>query len=1194
MNNQYQNVVFDPLNQLLDIGTKLSDFQEIHKDEKPFFLLGKGNFGYAEKMISKKNNKVYAIKKQNKNNPNFDRNSFDRETQIMFGLDHRNIVKFYGYFEDKEKIDKYKKIYPNNQNIQNETQDIEVVCLVLEYVPNGSLEGYYKNHMERYKNNYQPIDQQFIINVFQQLLEALVYLSNKSILHRDIKPDNILLDEYYNIKISDFGIAALLNDDNPENQNRNQNLYTKYTAVGRRDYVSPEMLNNQQYDFRIDIYSLGLTMLCLMSRHFPISLFRNKITNEVFRDIKTDMDSSYSIYLRKLVLRMISEDPNRRPFASNALDKLIFIEKFINENNEKYIKYIIELEDIGTKLSDFEEIKNNGKNYSFLGKGNFGYTEKMRSTKDNKIYAIKKLVKDNVQTKDFLRETEIMKYLNHENIIKFYGYFEDKENINKYKEIFQDSPNIQYENEDKEIYCLVMEYAPNGSLEGFYKKHMANCQNNFVPIDQNFIVNILKQLLDALLYLGTKSIMHRDIKPDNLLLGENNVVKITDFGISALYYDHNPLNKNKNKQLFAKGTAVGRIDFVSPEMLDNQNYDFRVDIYGLGLTMLCLMSKQYPIRLTGNKRIINRNNIDESYNIKLKDFVLKIANENINSRPYPHKALEELNIILNDINNSKILLKKNTQKDLNIHMNLNNNIYNDINNNMNNPPIMPLLHRNSAINLNFNNLSKDFNNINLNDNYNYNLNNNTQNNNPNNINNQFNQFINTPNFRNTINYQNNNTFYGNNPYGNNVNNTQYSSNNKTSIHNFVPNMNTMGPSYLINNSILPNPIYPVNMYNRFNFSVSNMQQNNLNQIMMMGKQKIEQAKRFEKKMNEILEENENPNSKIDNTSLIRVLQCIYGPTQRYIKTLKEYLINYNGNINISTKVLEILEIIGENLSPQYNIKDYIIDFKNNISTNIEIFKSNNEIEPNEIISELFDSINNELNYDYDIKPWDNNNPINYNDKDFNNSLIDENTQIDLSNIFINDEIKENIKENIKYFQNDCNNFFVRCFYFISLNIFKCNNDNCNNNIIQFVNEIKYLIDITSTNKDTISNLIRDYMTNSNCDTSYNNCDKCNSNAHIKVEKKFLNSPQYLIISFNSNNEKDIENEIDLTDYILTDKGPKKYQLKSLICKQNGKYFAYIKDNQDWNLYSGENNVKLSSFNSLSHYPIIVIYQGIFQ
>ena len=66
MNNQYQNVVFDPLNQLLDIGTKLSDFQEIHKDEKPFFLLGKGNFGYAEKMISKKNNKVYAIKKQNK------------------------------------------------------------------------------------------------------------------------------------------------------------------------------------------------------------------------------------------------------------------------------------------------------------------------------------------------------------------------------------------------------------------------------------------------------------------------------------------------------------------------------------------------------------------------------------------------------------------------------------------------------------------------------------------------------------------------------------------------------------------------------------------------------------------------------------------------------------------------------------------------------------------------------------------------------------------------------------------------------------------------------------------------------------------------------------------------------------------------------------------------------------------------
>ena len=132
MNNQNQNKVFDPLNKLTNIGTKLSDFEEIGKYGKPFFILGKGNFSYIEKMRSKNDDNLYAIKKIDKNNPNFNQMNFERETEIMYGLDHENIVKFYGYFEDIEKIDKYKKIYKDNQNIQNETQDKEIVCLVLE------------------------------------------------------------------------------------------------------------------------------------------------------------------------------------------------------------------------------------------------------------------------------------------------------------------------------------------------------------------------------------------------------------------------------------------------------------------------------------------------------------------------------------------------------------------------------------------------------------------------------------------------------------------------------------------------------------------------------------------------------------------------------------------------------------------------------------------------------------------------------------------------------------------------------------------------------------------------------------------------------------------------------------------------------------------------------------------------------
>ena len=163
------------------------------------------------------------------------------------------------------------------------------------------------------------------------------------------------------------------------------------------------------------------------------------------------------------------------------------------------------LKEIGNKLSDFEEIPKNGKKYFLLGNGYFGYAEKMKSKKDNKFYAIKKIDinSDKFDKKNFKRETKIMEDLNHENIIKFYGYFKDKERIDKSKEIFTEiySKKKQYKNklealeketEDKEVYCLVMEFAQNGSLEDYYKNYKQNFSDKeyFTPLDQNIIIKI--------------------------------------------------------------------------------------------------------------------------------------------------------------------------------------------------------------------------------------------------------------------------------------------------------------------------------------------------------------------------------------------------------------------------------------------------------------------------------------------------------------------------------------------------------------------------------------------------------------------------------------------------------------------------------------------------------------------------------
>ena len=110
---------------------------------------------------------------------------------------------------------------------------------------------------------------------------------------------------------------------------------------------------------------------------------------KIDRTIDIDnMDESYCKDLKDLVKEMIIENEEKRINYQKAYYKILQIDNSIiihspNFNPTKYLDHI------GTQLSDFEEIKHNQKNYYILGAGYFGHTEKMKSKKNNKIYAIK-------------------------------------------------------------------------------------------------------------------------------------------------------------------------------------------------------------------------------------------------------------------------------------------------------------------------------------------------------------------------------------------------------------------------------------------------------------------------------------------------------------------------------------------------------------------------------------------------------------------------------------------------------------------------------------------------------------------------------------------------------------------------------------------------------------------------------------
>ena len=811
------------------------------------------------------------------------------------------------------------------------------------------------------------------------------------------------------------------------------------------------------------------------------------------------------------------------------------------------------LENIGTKLSDFEEVPSGNKNYFILKKDHLSYIEKMKSKKDGKFYIVKKIDRKSQRFhfKDFKRETNIMIDLNHPNIIKLYGFFEDIEKIEKFKEIFNNNKDKNTETEDKKICCLVLEFANNGSLEEYYEKYKLNkksykngeiideeklknknedeikkiINDNFIPLDEKIVIKFFKQLLEALIYLHSRSIIHRDIKPDNILLDENNNIKISDFGISALVRDQNELNQDKDLELFSNYTRKGRIDFACPEIHFNNQYDYQADIFPLGLTILCLMSFRKPIKLSKDqnkaiKREVNKEYILNHYNEYLRNLVIRLIDENSNIRPSAKEALEELVMIEKYIEN---------------------------------------LERNASIKLELDKKKDIFNNKNSLTENKTNITNANQNNFQNNQNYQGYQYQYNAYGQNNINNPNNQNYQGYlpgniNPYQNNIYNSypninnqmfnpnqyqMYNPYNPYSSNNNIPNQNMMSISQNINSGMLNmNP----NSQNMMNFSANNLAFN--------VKPKI--------------------------TSLIRVLQCLYGCFEDIgpidnIKNMIKAMIKSN-NIQYSL-TLDILDTLSQSINPNNYFINLVYNLRNKLNEQTKLFCTNEEVSPNLIIFYIFKIIN----YEY------RNNGIPY-----NNTIFEDTNTIEK----ISQSSVPLILRKIKDFErkkSPCYNNF----YYLTLDIIKC--PQCNS-ILAF-NDKKVLfsnfLGLSGGINGNINNLIKSTMEETENSNQNYKCKNDLYEGHGRTEKVFINTPNYLLIDFEGHEkiQKNLDEKLDLTEYKLINIGPNQYTLYAFIIKYDEKYIAYVKEASSWVSYSDEITKTSIPFVSLDCVPYYAIYRG---
>ena len=467
--------------------------------------------------------------------------------------------------------------HPNVVQLHETLLVADLLVLVLELVRGGSLQDVVA------ESGTLPPPR--VKDLLLGVLAGLGAVHRAGYVHRDIKPANILLDDQGRPKITDLGIA--------------HDSIAKMTAtgsvLGTLAYMSPEQVTRQPGTHltpAADIYAVGIVGYELLSGRLP---FLHSTDFEVMRahleqppdlsqlppNTPPVLRAAIAVALRKkpeqrfqsaqeMATALTATDPQELTGTEatrwdadgaqpNHLEKL-GTARTIATSPDQTGDARRAAQRPGSILQERYEIQDE------LGRGSFGVTWRALDRKTGKQVAVKQLMlwrqHDWKALQLFEREANTLKRLEHPGIPRYVEYFE------------QELP-------EGPAFFLVQELAPGLTLRGAL-------QGGWKPAEKE-VIDVARVLLGMLEYLGTERppVVHRDLKPDNILRSETGRLALVDFG---------SVRDVANTNQAHGSTVAGTVGYMGPEQLRGQSTPAS-DLHGLAATLLFLLTGRDPVDL---------------------------------------------------------------------------------------------------------------------------------------------------------------------------------------------------------------------------------------------------------------------------------------------------------------------------------------------------------------------------------------------------------------------------------------------------------------------------------------------------------------------------------------------------------------------------------------------------------------------